>query len=118
MKEFIVDVMGSGYCVRCGLPSEISIGEYNAGECKIYSKVILIDLDKRDCTFAEMMIKLGEVCAHEMLHAFLNEAGIDFDNCNEEGMCYFYMKNYLRLHEAVTYVIEVVRKEYERVYKD
>lgn len=38
MKEFIVDVMGSEYCVRCGLPSEISIGEYNAGECNIYSK--------------------------------------------------------------------------------
>lgn len=51
-------------------------------------------------------MKVQEIIAHEFLHAYLNEAGVDIENCTEENVCDFYMKNWRKLNDSILFMIK------------
>ena len=71
-----------------------------------YSKEILICTEKGDCTEEELKVKMQEVVAHELLHAYLNEAGVDLDSGGEEKLCDFYMKNWRKINNSILEILD------------
>lgn len=107
MREDIKhSVLGSEYSVVLGKREEIGLSEDNMGECRIYGKEILVSTDSGDCSCTELEKRVQEVVAHEMLHAYLNEAGIGLDDDVEEMLCCFYMKNWRKLNNSILEVLE------------
>lgn len=106
MKSLIHSVLGTHYEVLIGSRDEIGIAEENMGECRVYAKKILVCTDRGDCTEEELRVKVQEIIAHEFLHAYLNEAGVDLTDGDEEKLCYFYMKNWRKLNNSVLEVLD------------
>lgn len=106
MKKLIHSVLGTNYGVFFGDRSEIGIAEDNMGECRVYAKQILVCTEKGDCTEEELEVKVQEIVAHEFLHAYLNEAGVDIESGDEEKMCDFYMKNWRKLNNSILEVLD------------
>ena len=104
----IHSILGTPYQVLVGEREEIGIGENNAGECRIYSKKILVCTEKGDCTDRELLIKTQEIVAHEVLHAYLNEAGVDLDDGDEEKVSDFYMKNWRKLNNSILSILDEI----------
>lgn len=106
MKKLIHNVLGTDYEVLLGDREEIGIAEENMGECRVYAKKILVCTEKGDCTDEELRVKVQEIVAHEFLHAYLNEAGVDIQNGDEEKVCDFYMKNWRKLNNSILEVLD------------
>ena len=106
MKEIIHNVLGTPYTVKVGHREEINLKEEFAGECRIYSKEILVCADKGECTEEEHEKKVQEIIAHEFFHAYVNEAGLDLDSRDEELLATFYMKNWRKLNNSVLEVLD------------
>lgn len=106
MKILIHSVLGTYYEVLLGGREEIGIAEENMGECRVYAKKILVCTDRGDCTEEELRVRTQEVVAHEFLHAYLNEAGVDLEEGNEEKLCDFYMKNWRKLNNSILEVLD------------
>ena len=106
MKTIIHNILGTPYTVLLGDREEIDIGKNNAGECRIYSKKILVCTEEGDCTDSELIVKVQEIVAHEVLHAYLNEAGVDIDCGDEEKVSYFYMKNWRNLNNSILEILD------------
>ena len=107
--KFIHSVLGTDYEVLLGDREEIGLSEENMGECRVYAKKILVCTEQGDCTEEELRVKVQEIVAHEFLHAYLNEAGVDIglSQCdNEEKMCDFYMKNWRKLNNSILEVLD------------
>lgn len=102
-----IDVLGTNYTVLIGARKDMDIQDGFMGECRIYSKQILVCTDKEQITDEELKVRVQEVVAHELLHAYLNEAGVDISCGDEEKMCDFYMKNWWKLHKSILEVLEV-----------
>lgn len=106
MKSLIHSVLGTSYEVLIGERDEINIAEENMGECRVYAKKILVCTDQGDCTEEELRVKVQEIVAHEFLHAYLNEAGVDLTDGDEEKLCDFYMKNWRKLNNSILEVLD------------
>lgn len=106
MKKLIHSVLGTEYEVLMGNREEIGIAEENMGECRVYAKKILVCTEQGDCTEEELRVKVQEIVAHEFLHAYLNEAGVDLECGNEEKACDFYMKNWRKLNNSILEVLD------------
>lgn len=106
MKSLIHNVLGTSYEVLIGERDEIGIAKENMGECRVYAKKILVCTDQGDCTEEELRVKVQEIVAHEFLHAYLNEAGVDITYGDEEKMCDFYMKNWRKLNNSILEVLD------------
>lgn len=106
MKKLIHNVLGTNYEVLLGTKSQIGIAEENMGECRVYAKKILVCTDQGDCTEEELRVKVQEIVAHEFLHAYLNEAGVDITDGDEEKMCDFYMKNWRKMNNSILEVLD------------
>ena len=106
MKKFIHNVLGTDYEVMIGNREELNIAEEHAGEVRVFAKQILICTSRGDCTVAELRVKVQEVVAHEFLHAYFNEAGVDVEESNEESICSFYMKNWRKLNNSILEVLD------------
>lgn len=106
MRKMLHSVLGTQYEVMFGLRKELDIHDDYMGECRTYAKQILICTDMGDCTVEELKVKVQEIIAHEFLHAYLNEAGVDIDNCTEENVCDFYMKNWRKLNDSILFMIK------------
>ena len=106
MKSLIHSVLGTDYEVLIGCREEINISEENMGECRVYAKKILVCTDQGDCTEEELRVKVQEIVAHEFLHAYLNEAGVDLTDGDEEKLCDFYMKNWRKLNNSILEVLD------------
>lgn len=106
MKSLIHNVLGTSYEVLIGEREEIGIAEENMGECRVYAKKILVCTDQGDCTEEELRVKVQEIVAHEFLHAYLNEAGVDLTDGDEEKLCDFYMKNWRKLNDSILEVLD------------
>ena len=106
----IHNVLGTVYEVFLGKREEIGVDECNAGECRIYSKQIKVCTDRDDCTEEELKAKIREILAHEVFHAYINEAGIDLDDQVEELLATFFMKNWKKMFNSVTELIEKAEK--------
>ena len=91
-----VEILGTPYIVKCGSREEIGLSVENDGECRIYSKEILV-FDDKSLSEEERSVKLQEVFAHEFLHAYFNEAGVDLEPQVEENIACFFMKNWRKL---------------------
>ena len=106
MKRLVKYVLGTTYEVLMGTREEIGISEEHMGECRIYAKKILVCTEQGDCTKEELKVRVKEIVAHEFFHAYLNEAGVDLENGDEEKVCDFYMKNWDKLHSSISEVLK------------
>ena len=106
MKILVHSVLGTEYKVLFGSREEIQISEENMGECHIYSKRILVCTERGEISEEELKVKVQEIVAHEFLHAYLNEAGVDIENGDEEKLCDFYMKNWRKLNNSILEVLD------------
>ena len=106
MIRMIHSILGTDYEVLFGSREDIQLPEENMGECHIYAKKILVCTDRGEISEEELRVKVQEIVAHEFLHAYLNEAGVDIDNGDEERMCDFYMKNWRKLSNSILEVLD------------
>ena len=105
-QDFKHDVLGTSYSVSFGRRDEIAMSEEFNGECRIYSKEIKVCTEKGDCTEEEMRVRVQETVAHEFLHAYFNEAGLELDPHLEESLASFYMKNWRKLNNSILEVLD------------
>ena len=101
MKEVIHNVMGAEYTILFGDKEEIGLAKENMGECRVYSKRILVCTEVDDCTEEELEMRTREILAHEIFHAYLNEAGIEIEEDGEELLASFYMKNWEKMTNSI-----------------
>lgn len=99
-------VLGTPYIVKLGKRDHIGIDEANMGECRTYAKEIMVCTEDEKCTEAELRVRTQEVLAHEFFHAYLNEAGVSLDEETEEKICYFFMKNWRKMNNAILKVLD------------
>lgn len=101
MQKVEINVLGTPYIAKFGDRKAIGISEEHMGACRIYAREILVDMDKEDCNKEELKVRTREILAHEIFHAFVNEAGIDLDPSVEEQMASFYMKNWEKMSNTL-----------------
>lgn len=101
MVNFIHSVLGTDYDLRFGDRKEIVLDEGNTGECRFYSKVIKVCTEEEDCSQEELEAKVQEIVAHEIFHAYLNEAGVNLDSDTEEMVACFFMKNWRKIFNSI-----------------
>ena len=107
MKELKIDVMGCIYKVLVGKADEIHIDKENMGECRTWGKKILVKTDKEDCKKRELEVRTQEILAHEIFHAYANEAGLDLDDRTEEMVANFFMKNWRKMNDSILEILDV-----------
>lgn len=108
MKQtWIHSVLGTPYVFEFGDRESLELSPENIGECRVYAKKILVCTEKEDCvTEEELDLKVREILAHEIFHAYLNEAGIDLDDSVEEQLASFYMKNWRKMSDSILEVAD------------
>ena len=106
MIELKHSVLGTPYIVKLGARDEINLNEEFMGECRVYSKDILVCTDKGECTEEELERKVQEIVAHEIFHAYVNEAGLDLDHREEELLATFFMKNWRKMNNSILEVLD------------
>lgn len=106
MKSIYIDVLGTTYKVVLGKSKEINISKEHLGECRVFAKEILVKTNKEDCTEKELEVRTQEVIAHEIFHAYLNESGIELDECVEEQVANFFMKNWRKMNNSILEVLD------------
>lgn len=99
-------VLGTPYIVKIGEREEVNLNEEFMGECRVYSKEILVCTDKNGCTEIELEKKVQEIVAHEFFHAYMNEAGVDLDHTQEEMLATFFMKNWRKMNNSIIEVLD------------
>lgn len=102
------DVLGTPYLVKLGKRDLIDIDEENMGECRTYAKEIRVCSVDDKCTEQELKVRTQEIVAHEFLHAYLNEAGIELDEGIEEKLCFFFMKNWRKINNSILKVLDEI----------
>lgn len=106
---FVLDkeVLGTTYHIQLGERNEIDLKEEFDGVCEIYKHNIkVLHSSEDDLTDLEKENRTQEVLAHELFHAYLNEAGIDLDDGVEEQLACFYMKNWRKLNNSILDVLD------------
>ena len=105
-KELIHSVLGTPYTLKLGDRKEINMPDDNMGECRIYSKQILVCTEIGDCTERELEVRIQEIVAHEIFHAYMNEAGVDLEPDTEEMLATFFMKNWRKMNNSILEVLD------------
>lgn len=108
MKQTLVhNVLGTPYVFELGERESLEIGAENVGECQVYAKKIIVCTDKEDCSKQEEVdLKVREILAHEIFHAYVNEAGLDLDDIVEEQVATFFMKNWRKMSDSILEVAD------------
>ena len=106
MKTSLHNILGTEYTVMFGSRKELNLSEEYMGECHIYSKKILVCTEIGELSEEELRVRVQEILSHEFLHAYLNEAGVDLVNGDEEKVCDFYMKNWRKLNNSILEVLD------------
>ena len=102
--QFVHNVLGTPYLVKIG--DEVEIDKDYVGMCKIYAKEILVNTKAENYTEEELRVKVGEIVAHEIFHAYLNEAGLQLEEETEELLADFYMKNWRKMSNSIFKVLD------------
>ena len=106
MIEFVHSVLGTDYSVMIGSRSELNMPTEYCGLCREYTKEILVCSDKENgISDRELEERVREILAHEIFHAYLNEAGLIINHEDEERMCDFFMKTWRKLFYSVREVV-------------
>ena len=109
MKKILVhSVMDTPYTIILGDRVDIGMAEENMGECRVYSKQILVSTDMGDCTEEELRVKTQEILAHEIFHAYANEAGVDLDADTEEMVATFFMKTWRKMNNSILELLDEI----------
>ena len=103
--EHEVNILGTNYNVMFGNKRALGMSEENAGECRVFTKLILVNTDDEDCTSEELEVRTQEIVAHEVLHAYINEAGVSCGN-GEEVVCDFFMKNWRKINNTILDILD------------
>lgn len=106
MKEIVLSVLGTVYDVLLGDREELNMSNENMGECRVYSKKVLVCTEQGDCTEEELEVRVQEIVAHEIFHAYLNEAGLNLDEDIEEMVVNFFMKNWKKINSTIIEVLD------------
>lgn len=106
MTKLVHSVLGTNYDVKIGERADIDLSEEHLGICKVYAKEILVATDVQDCNEEELQVRTQEVVAHEIFHAYLNEAGMELDEDVEERLADFYMKNWRKINNSILEVLD------------
>ena len=69
-KRKTVNILGQDYIIRFTNRRDEKILEHADGECRWFSKEIIIDNELNDIVYTKHVIK------HEIIHAFLAESGL------------------------------------------
>ena len=114
MIEFVHNVLGTDYDVKLGSRAELEMPIEYCGLCKEYTKEILVCNDKENgISDREMRERVKEILAHEIFHAYLNEAGLVINHEDEERLCDFYMKNWRKLTNSMKEIVMEVSMKME-----
>lgn len=105
MNKLVHSVLGTDYKVLFGNRDEINMSEDNMGECRVYAKEVLVCTEKGDCTEEELEVKVQEIVAHEIFHAYANEAGLDLDSDTEEMVASFFMKTWRKMNNSILEIL-------------
>ena len=84
MTKFSVYILGSEYVVKCDTRKNLGLSENTEGECRFYTKEILISTDVPADNEKERELLMHETIMHELAHAFLYESGFVTDAFNEK----------------------------------
>lgn len=103
--EVPVSILGTEYKVLFGKKEFIGLHSECIGQCHVYTKRILVDTFCEECTEEEIEARTKEVVAHEVLHAYLNEAGVNCGN-GEEAVCDFFMKNWVKINNTILDILD------------
>lgn len=95
------NIMGTDYEIKFGSKKFLGMKEEDIGECKIFSKEILVCTEAQDCNAEELKVRTMEIIAHEVFHAYANEAGLDLEPDVEERVATFFMKNYVKMNDTI-----------------
>lgn len=106
MKCKKVNVLGSVYSVKFGDKEEISLCAEHDGECRVFSKEILVNTGKDNLTEEELVERTKEIFAHEIFHAFVNESGVSLDDDVEEVLAVFFMKVWRKMNNTIMEVLD------------
>ena len=108
MKHTTVNVLGTDYDVQVGKRKELKrLSEGNMGECRMYDKELYcLHSKEKGSSETERDVRTCEIVAHEMFHAFANEAGLDLDNDTEEKVAIFYMKVWRKMNNCILQVLD------------
>lgn len=108
MKSLVHNVLGTPYTVKIGDREELNMSVENMGECRIYAKEILVCSEgEEDCSEKELEVKVQEIVAHEIFHAYCNEAGVDLDPDDEERVANVFMKVWRKMNNSILDVLDV-----------
>ena len=108
MKTLIHNVLGTPYKVMIGDKEDLNITEEYMGECRVYSKEILICVERGDCTDEELRVKTQEILAHEIFHAYMNESGFEVDEEVEERLASFFMKTWKKMSNSILDILDEI----------
>lgn len=106
MKDIKHRILGTVYSVLVGSRSELMLKDGLSGECRLYGKKLKICSDREDCTERELRVKVQEIVAHEVLHAYINEAGIELEPEVEELLANFFMKNWRKMNNSILDILD------------
>lgn len=109
MYKLIHNVLGTDYTVMLGDKDQLNMLEENMGECRTFSKKILVSTEQDDCTEEELKVRTQEIIAHEFFHAYANEAGLDVDPDTEERIANFFMKTWKKMNNSILEVLRYTR---------
>ena len=101
MNKIMHSVLGTVYEVLFGDREELHMSDDNMGECRVYGKKVLVCTESGDCSKEELEVRTTEIIAHEIFHAYANEAGLDLDNDTEEMVAIFFMKNWKKMSDSI-----------------
>lgn len=107
MQNFVHSILGTEYDIKIGSREELNMPIEYCGLCKEYTKEILVCSDKENgISDEELRVRVKEILAHEIFHAYLNEAGLILHHEDEERMCDFFMKNWRKVFKSMNRLID------------
>ena len=106
MKSLVHNVLGTPYDVLLGDRKDIGMPEDRMGECRPFGKKILVSTDGEDFEEGEIEVRVQETVAHEIFHAYCNEAGVDLDEDTEEMVASFFMKTWRKMYNSILEVLD------------
>lgn len=105
--KLVHNVLGTDYEILFGNRKMLKLKDEISGECRVFSKTIKVCTDDDDCTTdKELEVKVQEIIAHEIFHAYINESGINLEPEVEELIATFFMKNWRKMNNSILEVLD------------
>lgn len=97
-----VDVLGTSYKFKYGHRDNLSMDEEHSGECRYYSKQVMIEHSMCDVeSELERDNRSLEILAHEVFHAFTHESGLQLSEKQEEDLACWYSRMWNKMNNVI-----------------